>query len=100
MVALFARFLSESRSVRRLGSAALDLCYVAAGRFDGFWEQGLHPWDIAAGVLLVREAGGRVTDLGGGDLDLRSGRILATNGVIHDEMTRLIVGDAASGPRP
>ncbi len=57
MVALFARFLSESRAVRRLGSAALDLCYVAAGRFDGFWEEGLNAWDIAAGVLLV--AGGR-----------------------------------------
>jgi myo-inositol-1(or 4)-monophosphatase len=99
MVALFARFLSESRSVRRLGSAALDLCYVAAGRFDGFWEQGLHPWDIAAGVLLVREAGGRVTDLGGGDFDLRSGRILATNGAVHDEMTRLIAGDTSSRPR-
>ena len=63
MVALFARFLSESRAVRRLGSAALDLCYVAAGRFDGFWEEGLNAWDIAAGVLLVQEAGGRVTDL-------------------------------------
>ena len=90
MVALFARFLSRSRAVRRLGSAALDLCYVAAGRFDGFWEEGLNPWDIAAGVLLVREAGGQVTDLGGGELDLASGRILATNGMVHGEMGRLI----------
>jgi myo-inositol-1(or 4)-monophosphatase len=89
---LFARFLSESRAVRRLGSAALDLCYVAAGRFDGFWEEGLNAWDIAAGVLLVQEAGGRVTDLSGNSLDLRSGRILATNGLLHDEMARLIAG--------
>ncbi len=92
MVALFARFLSESRAVRRLGSAALDLCYVAAGRFDGFWEEGLNAWDIAAGVLLVQEAGGRVTDLSGNPLDLRRGRILATNGLLHDEMARLIAG--------
>src|SRR5204863_1002940 len=90
MVALFARFLSRSRAVRRLGSAALDLCYVAAGRFDGFWEEGLNPWDIAAGVLLVREAGGQVSDLDGGELDLASGRILATNGVVHGEMGSLI----------
>jgi len=92
MIALFARFLSESRAVRRLGSAALDLCYVAAGRFDGFWEEGLNAWDIAAGVLLVQEAGGRVTDLSGHPLDLRRGRILATNGLLHDEMARLIAG--------
>ncbi len=61
LVGLFAAFLGESRAVRRLGSAALDICYVACGRMDGFWEQGLNAWDIAAGVLLVEEAGGRVT---------------------------------------
>jgi myo-inositol-1(or 4)-monophosphatase len=90
MVALFSRFLSRSRAVRRLGSAALDLCYVASGRFDGFWEEALNPWDIAAGVLLVREAGGVVTDLDGSPFDLRSGRILATNGALHDEMRGII----------
>jgi myo-inositol-1(or 4)-monophosphatase len=98
MVALFAQFLSESRAVRRLGSAALDLCYVAAGRFDGFWEQGLNAWDIAAGVLLVREAGGRVTDLVGGTFDVREGRILATNGALHADMARLIAGHQKSHP--
>ena len=61
-----ASFSSVSRAVRRLGSAAIDLCYVAAGRLDGFWEQSLHPWDVAAGALIIQEAGGRVTDLAGG----------------------------------
>ena len=74
LVGLFAVFLSRSRAVRRLGSAALDICYVAAGRMDGFWEQGLNAWDIAAGVLLVQEAGGTVTDLDGGPFDLLHAR--------------------------
>src|SRR5690606_9621465 len=73
LLGLFGAFLAKARAVRRLGSAALDICYVAAGRMDGFWEQGLNPWDIAAGVLLVEEAGGRVTSLDGGPFDLRSG---------------------------
>jgi myo-inositol-1(or 4)-monophosphatase len=90
LVGLFAAFLSRSRAVRRLGSAALDIGYVAAGRMDGFWEQGLNAWDIAAGVLLVEEAGGRVTDLDGGPFDLGSGRIIATNGRIHDELQAVI----------
>jgi myo-inositol-1(or 4)-monophosphatase len=85
--------------VRRLGSAAIDLCYVAAGRFDGFWEESLNPWDIAAGVLLVREAGGLVTDLDGGAFDLRSGRILATNGRLHDEMQGIIGDHLTRRPR-
>ena len=72
LVGLFAEFLNVSRAVRRLGSAALDLCYVAAGRLDGFWEQSLHPWDIAAGALIVQEAGGRVTDLRGGPYSSRA----------------------------
>ena len=71
LVGLFAEFLDVSRAVRRLGSAALDLCYVAAGRLDGFWEQSLHPWDMAAGALIVQEAGGRVTDLRGGPYSSR-----------------------------
>jgi myo-inositol-1(or 4)-monophosphatase len=83
--------------VRRLGSAALDIAYVAAGRMDGFWEQGLNAWDIAAGVLLVQEAGGRVTGLDGGPFELRTGRILATNGLIHDEMRRVV--ESFYGPR-
>jgi myo-inositol-1(or 4)-monophosphatase len=90
LVGLFAAFLGEARAVRRLGSAALDIAYVAAGRMDGFWEQGLHAWDIAAGVLLVEEAGGRVTGLDGGPFELRTGRILATNGRIHDQMQRVV----------
>jgi myo-inositol-1(or 4)-monophosphatase len=95
-VALFAKFLGTSRAVRRLGSAALDACYVAAGRLDGFWEHGLNAWDIAAGVLLVQEAGGVVTDLDGGAFDLRSGRILATNGRIHEAMRDVIGGIGSS----
>lgn len=72
-------FTARCRAVRRLGSAALDLAYVAAGRSDGFWEFGLQPWDIAAGVLLVREAGGFVGDLGGGDGFMESGDVVAAN---------------------
>jgi len=78
--------------VRRGGSASIDLAYVAAGRFDGFWERGLNPWDIAAGVVLIEEAGGKVTSYDGGKLILDSGQILATNGSIHtilgDELRR------------
>ena len=89
-VDVFAAFLDESRAVRRLGSAALDLAYVAAGRFDGFWEERLHPWDIAAGALLVEEAGGMVTDMDGKSLDLFAGHIVATNGPLHDRMLSVI----------
>jgi myo-inositol-1(or 4)-monophosphatase len=90
LVGLFSAFVAESRAVRRLGSAALDIAYVAAGRMDGFWEQGLNAWDIAAGVLLVQEAGGRVTGLEGGPFVLGTGRILASNGLIHDDMRRVV----------
>ena len=90
-VDVFAAFLGEARAVRRLGSAALDLCFVAAGRFDGFWEEQLHAWDIAAGALIVEEAGGRVTDYAGGPMDLFLGEIVASNGVIHDEMRRVVL---------
>lgn len=85
----FVDFLMEAQAVRRLGSAAIDLCYIAAGRGDGFWEAFLQPWDIAAGMLLVEEAGGKVTDFKGGRIDAHSPRILATNGKIHDEMIRV-----------
>jgi myo-inositol-1(or 4)-monophosphatase len=89
-VDVFSAFLDEARAVRRLGSAALDLAYVAAGRFDGFWEERLHPWDMAAGALLVEEAGGMVTDMDGAPLDLFAGHIVATNGSLHDRMLSVI----------
>jgi myo-inositol-1(or 4)-monophosphatase len=92
LVGLFAEFLRTSRAVRRLGSAALDLCYVAAGRFDAFWEQKLSPWDISAGALIVREAGGHVTDGAGRTFSSRTGSIVASNGRIHDAMVDTIRG--------
>ena len=73
----------HSHGVRRAGSAALDLCNVAAGRFDGFWEFNLNPWDTAAGVLIVEEAGGRVTDFSGGPFQIASRETLASNGLVH-----------------
>lgn len=95
-VDVFAGFLGEARAVRRLGSAALDLCYVAAGRFDGFWEEQLHPWDIAAGALAVLEAGGRVTRYDDSPLDLFGGEIVASNGLVHEAMREVI--ERASAP--
>jgi myo-inositol-1(or 4)-monophosphatase len=92
LVGLFAEFLRTSRAVRRLGSAAIDLCYVAAGRFDAFWEQKLNPWDTSAGALIVEEAGGRVTDSAGGAFSSRTGSIVASNGLIHDAMLETIGG--------
>ena len=82
----FNEMILSAQAIRRAGSAALDLAYVAAGRFDGFWELKLNPWDIAAGWLLVEEAGGIVTDMGGNDYHLESSSILASNGRIHKEM--------------
>lgn len=82
----FVSFLMEASGIRRFGSAALDLCYVAAGRLDGFWEVNLHAWDMAAGVLLVTEAGGKVSDFDGGPLSIYGRKIIASNGVIHDAM--------------
>ena len=84
----FQTMLKKSQAVRRLGAATLDLCYVACGRFDGYWEFGLKPWDIAAGALIIKEAGGHVTDTNGNLLDLFGADILATNGKIHKEMIR------------
>jgi myo-inositol-1(or 4)-monophosphatase len=89
-VEVFAAFLGRARAVRRLGSAALDLCYVAAGRFDGFWELQLHPWDMAAGALIIEEAGGRVTNYSGGALDLFGGQIVVSNGYLHQDMLEVI----------
>ena len=90
VVGLFGAFVSRARAVRRLGSAALDLCYVAAGRFDGFWEQRLHPWDIAAGALIVEEAGGSVTGLDGEAFAPRECQILASNGPLHGQLVSVI----------
>ena len=96
LVELFGQFLHTARAVRRLGSAALDLCYVAAGRFDGFWEQHLKPWDVAAGALVVTEAGGRITGMDGGVFDARAGHLVASNGSIHDAMLE-VIGDSGTG---
>ncbi len=82
----YQEFTLRSHGVRRAGSAALDLAYVACGRLDGFWEFNLNPWDTAAGILLVEEAGGRVTDFEGGRFRLKSEEILASNGLIHEEL--------------
>ncbi len=84
----FNTMLNKSLAIRRLGSASLDLCYIACGRFDGYWEFGLKPWDIAAGALIIKEAGGEVTDTNGNQLDLFGEDILASNGKIHKEMIR------------
>jgi myo-inositol-1(or 4)-monophosphatase len=86
----FANFIMNAQGVRRDGAAALDLAYVAAGRFDGFWEEGLKPWDVAAGALMLEEAGGRVSDYRGGPLSIYAPPILASNGLIHEQMMRVL----------
>jgi myo-inositol-1(or 4)-monophosphatase len=88
----FETFMHAAQDVRRLGSAALDLCYVAAGRFDGFWEWKLQPWDTAAGWLIVEESGGAVSDFDGAPYDVWLPRILATNQLIHDQATAVLRG--------
>ncbi|MBD2353273.1 inositol monophosphatase [Tolypothrix sp. FACHB-123] len=84
----FCHFTHLTQGVRRSGSAAMDLAYVACGRFDGYWERGLSPWDMVAGIILVQEAGGKVTAYDGSPLNIESGRILATNGYVHDSMSQ------------
>jgi myo-inositol-1(or 4)-monophosphatase len=86
----FEKFLMEAQGVRRLGSAALDLCYVAAGRLDGYWEVALQPWDKAAGILIVQEAGGTVTDFRGNPPDIFEPNTLSSNGVIHAQMLAVL----------
>lgn len=86
----FRSFLIKARAIRRAGSAALDLCYVACGIFDGFWEMKLHPWDVAAGALMVMEAGGTVTDFKGGPFDHYGKEIVASNGIIHPQMLEVL----------
>ena len=90
VVALFTAFLAQARAVRRLGSAAIDLCWVAAGRMEGFWEQALKPWDVMGGALLVEEAGGRVTNLDGSPWNAHRGNVLASNGRVHEEMLSVV----------
>ncbi len=86
----FNAFAVRARAVRRLGSAALDLCYTACGRFDGYWELKLSPWDQAAGALILREAGGRVTDFSGKAFNIYGDEVLGTNGRIHGQMMRVL----------
>jgi myo-inositol-1(or 4)-monophosphatase len=90
IVGLFREFIGRARAVRRLGSAAIDLCWVAAGRMDGFWERDLKPWDIAAGGLIASEAGGRVTNFAGAPFTSRGRDVLATNGHVHEAMLEVI----------
>jgi myo-inositol-1(or 4)-monophosphatase len=90
LIEMFAAFLGRARAVRRLGSAALDLCYVAAGRFEAFWEQHLKPWDVAAGALIVEEAGGRISGMDGSPFDPAAAHLIASNGLVHEEMLTVI----------
>lgn len=83
-------FLLQSRGVRRDGSAAIDMAYVACGRFDGFWEEGLNPWDVAAGVLMIEEAGGRISYYDGSPFSVYAPPICASNGLIHEEMLQVL----------
>ncbi|HOE69072.1 MAG TPA: inositol monophosphatase family protein [Candidatus Omnitrophota bacterium] len=85
-LAMLGAFLTKVQCIRRTGSAALDLCYVAAGRFDGYYEMKLNPWDKAAGMLIAEEAGGRLTDFSGDPLTLTSAQNLVTNGFVHGQM--------------
>jgi len=86
----FANFIMNAQGVRRDGAAALDLAYVACGRFDGFWEEGLKPWDVAAGSLLIQEAGGRVSKYDGAPLNIYTPPVLASNGLLHEQMMRVL----------
>lgn len=95
VIGLFRAFVGKARGIRRLGSAAIDLCYVASGRFDGFWERGLAPWDVAGGVLLVEEAGGRVSSLDGQPFSSRRREVLASNGLLHEQMLEIVAAHSA-----
>ena len=85
----FKAFMTRCQGIRRAGSAALDLCYVACGRLDGFWELKLKPWDIAAGALIVAEAGGTLSDFSGNEFSIWGNETLASNGIIHGEMAEI-----------
>jgi myo-inositol-1(or 4)-monophosphatase len=94
----FKEFMARSQGIRRAGSAALDLCYVACGRIDGFWEFKLRAWDVAAGALIVEEAGGKVSDLSGQPFSIGGSETLASNGYIHEEMISVAVATARRIP--
>jgi len=87
---IFIEFVSRDIPIRRLGSASLDLCYTACGKFDGFWEYNLNPWDVAAGYLILKEAGGKITNFGNRRYSIYEKEILATNGLIHNQMQKII----------
>lgn len=89
---VLGRVLAEVQGIRRIGSAALDLCWVAAGRFEAYWEYGLQPWDTAAGQLIVEEAGGRVTDPAGKRYQPNAPAIIASNGMVHDRLAAILDG--------
>jgi myo-inositol-1(or 4)-monophosphatase len=86
----FNNFLTRVQGIRRCGSAAMDLCYVACGRFDGFWELKLQPWDMAAGTLIAQEGGGRISDFKNHEFSIFNSEILATNGLIHQQMVDVL----------
>ncbi len=90
--ASFARVKKVVQAVRRIGSAALDCCFVAEGIYDGYWEREVNPWDVAAALAVVLAAGGRVTHIDGGAADLYRGNLLVTNGLIHEPLSQLVVG--------
>jgi len=94
---LFGRLATVTQGMRRLGSAALDLCYVAAGRVDAYYERGVHAWDVAAGALILEEAGGRVTDYEGRKPDLEGEDIVASNGPLHEALIEVTRGDGTGG---
>jgi myo-inositol-1(or 4)-monophosphatase len=94
------RLILRAQALRRDGAAAIDLCYVATGRFDGFWERSLQPWDVAAGGLIVSEAGGRLSDYQGGRYDIRAREVVASNGLIHDEMLAVMAQARARSLEP
>jgi len=93
----FVNMLMKAQGIRRLGSAAADLAYVACGRFEGFWEVSLNPWDMAAGVLLVQEAGGRFTNFHGSASSVYGKQVLATNGLVHDALVEILKGGLSAG---
>ena len=90
--------MSVTAGIRRMGAASLDLAYVAAGRFDGFWEHGLQPWDIAAGILLLKEAGGVITDMHGGEQMMTNGQVVCANENLHPQLLKLLKN--AKAPKP
>jgi len=90
-VSRFGRMSEKAQAVRRPGAAALDMAYVACGRFEGFWERGLSAWDVAAGFVLIEEAGGRISNYAGKPVAVRDGEVLASNGLLHNELSQILL---------